>query len=601
MHYSNMNILGISAFYHNSAAALLSNGIIVAAAEEERFTRIKNDSCFPTNSIESCLKIAKLTYADLDYVIFYDKPFIKFERLLETYLAYAPRGISSFLKTMPLWLKEKLFQKEIIIRKLNDACSNIDWKKKLLFSEHHLSHAASAFFPSPFEEALILTVDGVGEWATTTVAIGRKNKIEPIKEIHFPHSLGLLYSAFTQYLGFKVNSGEYKIMGLAPYGKPKYAQIILDNIIEIKKDGSFKLNMKYFNYHLGTTMVSKNFINLWGVPIRQPEDKLNQFHMDLAASIQSVLEQVVLKITTFAVHETGIKNLCLAGGVALNCVANSKIANTKLFHDIWIQPAAGDSGGALGAALAAYHIYFKKERQVNLQGNDKMQGAYLGPEFCDKSVKKILERLGAKFSYLDDTAIIEQATQDLIAEKALGWMQGRMEFGPRSLGNRSILADARSPKMQSILNLKIKFRESFRPFAPSVLSEKCSEWFEFDKPAPYMLFVANVKKEKRPNNKSIIPAVTHLDHSARLQTVHKDTNPKYHALISRFNELTGCPILVNTSFNVRGEPIVCTPEDAFNCFMGTNMDSLIIGNYYLCKEQQSSKLKLDYKNKYEAD
>lgn len=611
-----MNILGLSAFYHDSAAALISNGRIVAAAQEERFTRKKHDPDFPLNAINYCLSEARIAHCQLDYIVFYDKPFLKFKRLLETYLSFAPRGFSSFAKALPIWLSEKLFQKQLIRSELSNKFLTFDWQNKLLFSEHHLSHAASAFFPSPFREAVVLTMDGVGEWATTSVAIGRENSLEIVKELHFPHSLGLLYSAFTYYTGFKVNSGEYKVMGLAPYGIPRYKNTILNTLVDLKGDGSFRLDMQYFNYCTGLTMVNEKFEALFDIPVRKSGESLQQVHMDLAASIQAVTEEIVLRITRVLASEFQINNLCLAGGVALNCVANAKLLKDGAFGNIWIQPAAGDAGGALGAALYVHHVYLNQPRQID-QNKDRMHGAYLGPSYASSEIVSALEKMGAKFTLFDDETIVTQTARDLAEGKAIGWMQGRMEFGPRSLGNRSIIADARSVTMQSILNLKVKYRESFRPFAPSVLSENRNEWFELAVDSPYMLLVASVKENKRrpitPEQeilfglerlkipRSEIPAVTHVDYSARVQTVHAETNPKYHALISKFRELTGCPVIVNTSFNVRGEPIVCSPEDAFRCFMGTDIERLVVGNCYLKKEEQDSSLARNYKNQFELD
>jgi carbamoyltransferase len=613
-----MKILGISAYYHDSAACLVVDGEIIAAAQEERFTRKKHDQNFPSKAIEYCLAEAGCTPNEIDYVVFYDKPFLKFERLLETYLAYAPVGFKSFATALPIWLKDKLFQKSVIAGALRDLWGkDVDWSERLLFSEHHLSHAASAFFPSPFEEAAVLTMDGVGEWTTTSVAVGKGSDLSVQKEIHFPHSLGLLYSAITYYTGFKVNSGEYKVMGLAPYGEPKYAQLMKDHLIDIKEDGSFALDMSYFNYCTGLTMTNKKFDDLFGGPRRSEESALTQREMDLAASIQAVTEEVVIKLAKGIAKSTGLKNLCLAGGVALNCVANGKLLRENVFENIWIQPAAGDAGGAVGAALGAYYLMLKQPRIVNPQLQDGMKGSYLGPEYSQADIEKRLKSVGAVFTNHSDAEIIQLTAQALAEDKAVGWHQGRMEFGPRSLGGRSILADARSPTAQKLLNLKVKYRESFRPFAPSVLREDVSEWFEIDSDSPYMLLVADVQKSKRLEMtddqqqlfgieklnipRSQIPAVTHVDYSARVQTVHAQTNPKYHALISRFKELTGCPVLVNTSFNVRGEPIVCTPEDAFRCLMGTEIEFLVVGNSIMRKEDQDPALKLDYKNAYELD
>ena len=613
-----MNILGISAYYHDSAACLVVDGEIVAAAQEERFTRKKHDQDFPNHAIQFCLEQAQCEPKDIDYIVFYDKPFLKFERLLETYLAYAPVGFQSFATSLPVWLKDKLFQKTMIADALKAIWGkNIDWSERLLFSEHHLSHAASAFFPSPFEDAAILTMDGVGEWTTTSLAIGHGNELKVHKEIHFPHSLGLLYSAITYYTGFKVNSGEYKVMGLAPYGEPKYAQLIKDNLIDIKEDGSFALDMSYFNYCTGLTMTNAKFDQLFGGPRRAEESALTQREMDLAASIQAVTEEVVIKLARSIRQSTGQTNLCLAGGVALNCVANGKLLRENIFDNIWIQPAAGDAGGAVGAALAAYYMMLGLPRNVNPTLQDGMRGSYLGPEYAQNDIEKRLAAVGAKFINHSDEEIIQLTAQALAEGKAVGWHQGRMEFGPRSLGGRSILADARSPSAQKLLNLKVKYRESFRPFAPSVLREDVSEWFDINTDSPYMLLVADVNTSKRLAMteeqqklfgidklnvpRSEIPAVTHVDYSARVQTIHQQTNPKYHALVSKFKELTGCPVVVNTSFNVRGEPIVCTPEDAFRCLMGTEIEFLVVGNSIMRKEDQDPALKLDYKNAYELD
>ena len=613
-----MKILGISAYYHDSAACLVVDGEVVAAAQEERFTRKKHDQDFPNNAIAYCLSEVGCQPEDIDYVVFYDKPFLKFERLLETYLAYAPVGFQSFATSLPVWLKDKLFQKTMIADALKAIWGkNIDWTQRLLFSEHHLSHAASAFFPSPFEEAVILTMDGVGEWTTTSLAIGRGSDLQVHKEIHFPHSLGLLYSAITYYTGFKVNSGEYKVMGLAPYGEPRYAQLIKDHLIDIKEDGSFALDMSYFNYCTGLTMTNAKFDKLFGGPRRSEESELTQREMDLAASIQAVTEEVVIKLAKGIRKSTGMKNLCLAGGVALNCVANGKLLRENIFDNIWIQPAAGDAGGAVGAALAAYYMMLGLPRKVDPALQDGMKGSYLGPEFTQPDIEQRLAAAGAKFTNHSDEEIIALTAQALADGKAVGWHQGRMEFGPRSLGGRSILADARSPSAQKLLNLKVKYRESFRPFAPSVLREDVSEWFDINTDSPYMLLVADVNESKRLAMteeqqklfgieklnvpRSEIPAVTHVDYSARVQTIHKQTNPKYHALVSKFKDLTGCPVVVNTSFNVRGEPIVCTPEDAFRCLMGTEIEFLVVGNSIMRKEDQDESLKLDYKNAYELD
>lgn len=613
-------ILGVSSFYHDSAAALIVDGHLVAAAQEERFTRKKHDAGFPHHAIEYVLEEGGLSLADLDHLSFYDKPFLKFERLLETYVANAPRGFQSFQMAIPVWTKEKLFQKGLILKELKkiDGEAKKTFRDKLLFAEHHMSHAASAYYPSPYEEAVVLTLDGVGEWATTTVAIGKGKSLEMLKEIHFPHSLGLLYSAITYYTGFKVNSGEYKVMGLAPYGEPRFKNLILDKLVDLKKDGSFRLDQDYFNYATGLTMTNDKFAALFGRPVRKPEsDLLDQFHMDMAASIQAVTEEIVLTMTRNLAAEYQIPNLCMAGGVALNCVANGKILRDGAFKNLWIQPAAGDAGGALGAAYAAYHLELGQERYVDKSARDAMRGSYLGPVFGTDDIEKRLGVLGAKFITLSENDMIAHAAQSLADGKAVGWFNGRMEFGPRALGGRSILGDPRSESMQKTLNLKVKFRESFRPFAPSVLRDDMAEWFNLDNDSPYMLLVDYVRPELRRGisekeeklfgieklnvKRSEIPAITHVDYSARIQTVHKDTNPRYHRLISAFKALTGCPIVVNTSFNVRGEPIVCTPEDAFRCFMGTDMDVLVVGNTVLVKEEQESTLSEDYKNKYELD
>jgi carbamoyltransferase len=613
-----MKILGISAYYHDSAACLVVDGKVVAAAQEERFTRKKHDQAFPNHAITYCLSELGCAPEEIDYVVFYDKPFLKFERLLETYLAYAPAGFKSFATALPVWLRDKLFQKSMIADALKNLWGKqINWTERLLFSEHHLSHAASAFFPSPFEEAAVLTMDGVGEWTTTSLAIGKGSNLTVEKEIHFPHSLGLLYSAITYYTGFKVNSGEYKVMGLAPYGEPKYAQLIKDHLIDIKEDGSFALDMSYFNYCTGLTMTNQKFDMLFGGPRRAEESPLTQREMDLAASIQAVTEEVVIKLAKDIVKSTGLKNLCLAGGVALNCVANGKLLRENVFENIWIQPAAGDAGGAVGSALGAYYLMLGGKRQIDATLQDGMSGSYLGPRFEQADIEKRLAAVGAKFTNHTEAEMIELTAQALADGKAVGWHQGRMEFGPRSLGGRSILADSRSPTVQKLLNLKVKYRESFRPFAPSVLREDVSDWFEIDVDSPYMLLVADVQKAKRKvmteaeNQlfgieklnvpRSDIPAVTHVDYSARVQTVHQQTNPKYHALISRYKEKTGCSVIVNTSFNVRGEPIVCTPEDAFRCLMGTEIEFLVVGNSIMRKEDQDPALKLDYKNAYELD
>ena len=609
-----MRVLGISAFYHDSAAALVEDGRIVAAAQEERFTRKKHDPSFPRNAITYCIEEAKIQFDDLDHVVFYDKPFLKFERLMETYIALAPRGFQSFKMAIPLWLREKLFQKSLLRRELRKFSDGFDGRK-LLFCEHHLSHAASAFYPSPFENAAVLTMDGVGEWATTSAGLGDGHHLEISHEIHFPHSLGLLYSALTYYAGFKVNSGEYKVMGLAPYGQPKYTKLILDNLIDVKADGSFRLNMSYFDYCTGLTMTNDRFAKLFGAPARGGDKLLTSFHMDVAASIQAVLDEVVLRITRSLATQTRSRNLCLAGGVALNCVANGKVLRDGKFENIWIQPAAGDAGGALGAALAAVHIFKDRPRRTN--GSDTMRGAFLGPSFSQSEIERRLTAAGANFEVSSENEVIETTAQALANQQAVGWFQGRMEFGPRSLGARSILGDPRSPIMQKNLNLKVKYRESFRPFAPSVLREDVSEWFELDSDSPYMLLVADVRKDKRramtPEEEALfgieklniarseIPAVTHVDYSARVQTVHAETNPLYYRLLERFKALTGCPVLVNTSFNVRGEPIVCLPEDAFRCFMGNELDLLVVGNCVLVKTKQDPSLKEDYSTAFELD
>ena len=611
-----MNILGISAYYHDSAAALIRDGEIVAAAQEERFTRKKNDPDFPANAVRYCLSEAGVAGADIDRVAFYDKPFLKLERLLETYLAFAPRGFSQFRKAMPIWIVDKLFQKDMLKKRLAELDPALGEVSKLQFAEHHFSHAASAFYPSPFNEAAVLTIDGVGEWATATAAVGRGNALAISKEIHFPHSLGLLYSAFTYYTGFKINSGEYKVMGLAPYGEPKYARTILDNLVDLKPDGSFHLDLDYFDYCTGLKTTNARFDALFGGPARKPDEWLEQRHMDLAASIQAVTEEVMLRLTRSLAAETGCKNLCLAGGVALNCVANGKVLRDGRFDNIWIQPAAGDAGGALGAALAVWHQEESQPRRITNAG-DGMRGAYLGPSFSQAEIERRLTAAGAKYRVLDEGEVIEATARALVDGKAVGWFQGRMEFGPRALGGRSILGDPRAPAMQRTLNLKVKYRESFRPFAPSVLREDVLDWFDLDCDSPYMLLVAPVKEARqRPMTpaeqalfgidklnvpRSDIPAVTHVDYSARVQTVHSETNPRYHALISRFKALTGCPVVVNTSFNVRGEPIVCTPEDAFRCFMGTEIETLVVGNAMLDKTDQNTALKLDYKDAFELD
>lgn len=607
-------ILGISAYYHDSSATLLKNGNIIGAVQEERFTRIKHDSSFPKKCIIYLLDEENIKLNDINYIVFYEKPFLKFERLLETYIAFAPKGYRSFVASIPLWLKEKLFLKNSIYNELQEIDENFKDISKIKFSEHHLSHAASAYYPSPFQESLILTLDGVGEWATTTVGIGKKNSIKILKEIHFPHSLGLLYSAFTYYLGFKVNSGEYKMMGLAPYGQPKYKDLILNHLIKIKDDGSFKLNMSYFDFATNLKMTNSKFDSLFQNKRRVPESDLLKFHMDIASSVQSVIEEIILKIARNIKEEFNIDNLCISGGVALNCAANGKILKEKIFKNIWIQPASGDAGGSLGAALAYWHIELNKEK---INSKDTMNGSYLGPKFSNETIKKYLTSLGAKFKELKEDELLTNLADYLKNEKAVGWFQGRMEYGPRALGARSIIADSRSEKMQKNLNLKIKFREIFRPFAPSVLREDVSKYFELDLDSPYMLLVANVKEDIKIKiteadkklfgidllnvKRSSIPAITHVDYSARIQTVHKETNPKYYKLLQKFKEATGCSVLVNTSFNLRGEPIVCTPEDAFHCFMRTNLDILVIENFIMFKEEQNKNLIKDYKNKYHLD
>ena len=613
-----MRVLGISAFYHDSAAALVVDGEVVAAAQEERFTRLKHDRSFPRRAVACCLDLAGLSLDQVDLVAFHDKPFLTFERLLETYLSFAPRGFRSFSMAMPTWIKEKLFQKRLLGQALRGFDPDFDPEAKLVFAEHHQSHAASAFFPSPFDSAAVLTIDGVGEWATTTLSLGESNRIEVVRELHFPHSLGLLYSAFTQYLGFRVNSGEYKVMGLAPYGEPRYVRTILDRLIDVKEDGTFRLDMNYFGYCTGLRMINRRFEALFGRPARRPEDRLEPFHMDVAASVQSVTEEVVERLGRSIANEMGARNLCLAGGVALNCVANGRLLRSRAFENVWIQPAAGDAGGSLGAALAAYHHHLPPPtHRRRTTGGDGMRGAYLGPAFDDEAVASRLARAGARFRRLEDAELLESAVNALVSGWALGWFQGRMEFGPRALGNRSILGDPRSPAMQRSLNLRVKFRESFRPFAPSVLREDVAHWFELDIDSPYMLVVADVRQERRrPLSqadealqgvdrvnavRSEIPAVTHVDHSARIQTVDRTTNPRYHALLSAFKRRTGCPVLVNTSFNVRGEPIVCTPEDAFRCFMGTDIEALAVGNCFLLKDEQDGALRRDYRREFEPD
>jgi carbamoyltransferase len=610
-----LNILGISAYYHDAAAALLRDGEIAAAAQEERFSRTKHDPRFPANAIRYCLQAGGIEAASVDKVVFYDKPFLKFERLLETYLAFAPRGFKSFRMAMPVWLREKLFLKDLLRKELAAVAPGAGWEQRLLFSEHHLSHAASAFFPSPFEEAAVLTMDGVGEWATCSLAAGRGNRLEILREILFPHSLGLLYSAFTYYCGFKVNSGEYKLMGLAPYGEPLYADLIRDELIDIREDGSFRLDLRYFDYCTGLTMTSGAFDALFGGPARKPAELLTQRHMDLAASVQVVTEEVVSGLANYAMRETGMKNLCLAGGVALNCVANGKLLRQGHAERIWVQPAAGDAGGALGAALVAHHISGGAAR--NPLAGDAMHGSYLGPEFTQADIEARLTSVGGRFKVLDEAALVDTCAADLAAGHALGWFQGRMEFGPRALGARSILGDPRGPDMQRTLNLRVKFRESFRPFAPAILREDLADWFEMDADSPYMLFVAPVVERKRRAMsveehalfgidklnipRSEIPAVTHVDYSARVQTVHPETNALFHALLKTFKARTGCPVLVNTSFNVRGEPIVCTPEDAFRCFMGSGIERLAIGRCYLEKESQDPALAVSYEQAFAPD
>ena len=611
-----ISILGISAFYHDSAAALIIDGKIIAAAQEERFSRKKHDSTYPFNAVEYVLKESNLKLNEVDYIIFYEKPFLKFERLLETYVAFAPRGFKSFSMSMPLWLREKLFLKKMLFNELTNHDSNFNDINKIYFSEHHFSHAASAFYPSPFENATVLTLDGVGEWATTTVAKGNGNNLEIVKEIHFPHSIGLLYSAFTYYTGFKVNSGEYKVMGLAPYGEPKYKEIIMDKLVDIKEDGTFRLNMDYFDYATGLTMTNRKFSSLFGQPVRNPnKDLITQFHMDIASSVQSVTEDIVLKLAKSIKQDNGSNNLCMAGGVALNCVANGKILKKEIFKNIWIQPAAGDAGGALGAALAFWYSELKKERITSQ--DDQMKGSYLGPSFNEDEIEKSLKRLGATYIKYSEDEMLQITAEELSKRKTIGWFQGKMEFGPRALGARSIIADARSDEMQKYLNLKVKFRESFRPFAPSVIREDLPNWFELDCDSPYMLLVANVKKkikkemteeekklfgiDKLNVKRSEIPAVTHVDYTSRIQTVHEKTNPKYYKLLKKFKKITNCPVIVNTSFNIRGEPIVCSIEDAFQCFIGTDLDMLVCENFILYKDQQDIKLKEDYKKNFKLD
>tara|TARA_B110000503_G_scaffold83326_1_gene127169 strand:+ start:2355 stop:4184 length:1830 start_codon:yes stop_codon:yes gene_type:complete len=609
-----MLILGISCFYHDSAAVLLDGENIVGAAQEERFTRIKHDSSFPEESIKFVLSQQKINISDLDAIVFYEKPFLKFERILETYIAFAPKGFKSFCISLPIWLKEKLFQKKFLFNKLKKIDNSFTDESKIKFSEHHLSHAASSFYTSPYQQSLILTLDGVGEWATTTVGIGNGSKIEILKEIHFPHSIGLLYSAFTYYLGFRVNSGEYKVMGLAPYGTPIYKDIILKNVIDLKNDGSFKLNMKFFDFATGLKMTNQKFNNLFGRKRREPEsENLEQFHMDIASSIQAVTEEVVLKIAKNVQEEYGIDNLCLSGGVALNCVVNGKILKNKIFKNVWIQPASGDAGGALGAALAYLYNEKKVNREINL---NFMKGSYLGPSFDDEEIKNSLEKSNVVYQKLDPDNFYNVICDLLDQGMAVGWFQGKMEFGPRALGARSIIADPRSNSMQKKLNLKVKFRESFRPFAPAVLREDVSQYFQLDCDSPYMLLVANINDdikmptkevdqlfgiEKLNQKRSTIPAVTHVDYSARVQTVHKETNEKFYKLLSSFKKKTNCSVLINTSFNVRGEPMVCTPKDAINCFLGTDLDVLVMENFIAYKKKQDSSILLDYKNKYKLD
>ncbi|MBF0212489.1 MAG: carbamoyltransferase [Magnetococcales bacterium] len=612
-----MRILGISAYYHDSAAALVVDGRIVAAAQEERFTRKKHDPAFPRQAVTWCLAAGNVTLGEIDFVVFYDKPFLKFERLLETYISFAPRGFASFRKAMPLWIKEKLFQKKMLLDALSAIDGTFGGPEKLLFAEHHQSHAASAFYPSPFERAAVLTMDGVGEWTTTSTGVGEGHRLTLTRELHFPHSLGLLYSAFTYFTGFRVNSGEYKVMGLAPYGEPRYRQTILDHLIDLKPDGSFRLDLNYFDYCTGLTMTNDRFAALFGGPARPPEAQVTQREMDLAASIQAVTEEVVLRLTRSLARESGEENLCLAGGVALNCVANGKVLRDGAFKRIWIQPASGDAGGALGAALAACHGHLDQPRAVSPQGRDSMSGAYLGPSFSQQECESRLRAAGARFTVLEDDALFQACAEALASGKAVGWHQGRMEYGPRALGGRSILGDPRSPTMQKLLNLKVKYRESFRPFAPSVLRERVGEWFELDQESPYMLLVAGVRPERRRTMtraeealfgidklnvpRSEIPAITHVDYSARIQTVDRETNPRYHALIERFAALTGCPVVVNTSFNVRGEPIVHSPEDAFHCFMGTEIEWLAVGNCLLAKDAQNPALKKNYETLFALD
>jgi len=610
-----MKILGISAYYHDSAACLIDNGKIICAAQEERFSRVKHDPAFPINAINFCIKFSRIKNTEIDYIVFYDKPFVKFDRIFETYLSFAPRGFKSFISSFPLWIKDKLFQKKNILDQLHNILGDkADWEKKLLFSEHHFSHAASAFFPSPFENSAILTMDGVGEWATSSIAIGENNNLFLKNEINFPHSLGLLYSSFTYYAGFKVNSGEYKLMGLAPYGTPKFTSLIKDNLIDIKEDGSFFINMEYFNYGTGLTMTSGKFNRLFGGPPRIPESLLTQKEMDLAASIQKVTEEIILKISKDISIRARQKNLCLAGGVALNCVANGKLQKSNFFENIWIQPASGDAGGSIGAALGVYYSVFQRPRQINKK--DSMKGAFLGPNFKSTEIRSQLLKSKAIFHELTTNTIIKETARLLASGKIIGWFNGRMEFGPRALGGRSIIADPRMPTMQKDLNLKIKYRESFRPFAPSILKEDVSRWFETNQESPYMLFVSNIKKIKRKKNntkdslfgieilnqsRSSVPAITHVDFSARVQTVDKIRNPRFYSLITEFKKITGCPILINTSFNIRGEPLVCNPKDAFDCFIGTDLDVLVIDNFILYKTEQTEKKNSSYQQKYHLD
>ena len=611
-----MIILGISAFYHDSAASLIKDGEIIAAAQEERFTRKKHDSRFPFYAIDYCLKECGVSLKDVDFITFYDKPFLKFERLLETYLAFAPRGFKSFSASLPVWVKDKLFQKKNILDELKKIDPNADLSEKLLFTEHHQSHAASAFYPSPFEKAVVLTMDGVGEWATTSIGFGEGNKLTMTEEIHFPHSLGLLYSAFTYYTGFKVNSGEYKVMGLAPYGNPKYVDLIYKHLIDVKEDGSFKLNMEYFDYCTNLKMTNEKFDKLFGAPARKPDvSPLTQREMDLAASVQVVIEEVVEKLCISAKEKYGVENICLAGGVALNCVANGKIKAKNIFKNIWVQPAAGDAGGALGAALATYYHHLGNKRTVD--SSDSMMGSYLGPKYELNEITEELDAVGAKYQVYDEQEVLDKTAELLADKKAIGWFQGRMEFGPRALGGRSIIADPSCEKMQKTLNLKVKFRESFRPFAPSVLEEDVENWFDYHGKSPYMLMVAPVKEnhrlamsesehklfgiDKLNIKRSSIPAITHVDYSARIQTVSESTNPKYYQVIKKFKEKTNIPIVVNTSFNVRGEPIVCTPTDAFKCFMGTHLDALVVENCLLLKESQDKSLLERYEGKFDLD